>query len=157
MLVERVGKAAIVTLQAHPATRATALVANASMARRCGGCRRLPRLAVSRAPRRRHVLAGAHENPPGQRAGAPLARMQIRRFQGAAMSPAQPSRPPASSSVPAAAQPADPAPVDLAEESAAGEEDPGASLDLALEPTPDAGASAPAAPASGDTATPPKP
>lgn len=65
------------------------------------------------------------------------------------MTHADPPRPP--SAAPAApATPADPTatpePVDWAEESTAGEEDPGASLDLALDPPPQAPAEAPATP-----------
>ena len=68
------------------------------------------------------------------------------------MTAAEPPRPPAAPS-PASTDPhatPAPAPVDWAEESTAGEEDPGASLDLALDPPPQE-----ADPAPPDAAQPP--
>ena len=66
------------------------------------------------------------------------------------MTQADPSRPPSAAPDAQATAPAHatatPEPVDWAEESTAGEEDPGASLDLALDPPPQAPADAPAPP-----------
>jgi hypothetical protein len=71
------------------------------------------------------------------------------------MSPDLPSRPQSPQTAADAQAPAAPAPVDWSEESTAGEEDPGASLDLGLDPP--AGAPAAPAPADGGAAPPDKP
>ncbi|WP_298236147.1 hypothetical protein [uncultured Azohydromonas sp.] len=66
------------------------------------------------------------------------------------MTQADPSRPPSAAPAAPATAPANatatPEPVDWAEESTVGEEDPGASLDLALDPPPQSPADAPAPP-----------
>lgn len=71
------------------------------------------------------------------------------------MTHADPSRPPSAVPDAPASKPANatatPEPVDWAEESTAGEEDPGASLDLALDPPTQSAADAPAPPSRSGT------